>query len=292
MNLVRLVSCRYSNLDFGWKKSIDSKSFISCPSTCTEDNDDDEDENVDDDGCEPAASSPTPDHTAQKDLSTGLSEPREGIVPQENCNAPGIKLEPCAHRAQLLKEHRSMCECSRNLSNGHDVCLNCQLASDVSTQTTTSVPSGEPQDGHECNPDEKSEFHDGRVKKPTSECWLACGTPTSTEAPSTASSSPSAPETVALPGDCVKALGPNPGLILQALTLSNASDGFNLERLEMLGDSFLKHAITTYLFCTYPDAHEGRLSYMRSKKVGCAIAVVLGFTRLNARRKLLQGTSS
>lgn len=62
-------------------------------------------------------------------------------------------------------------------------------------------------------------------------------------------------------------LGPNPGLILQALTLSNASDGFNLERLEMLGDSFLKHAITTYLFCTYPDAHEGRLSYMRSKKV-------------------------
>jgi len=60
---------------------------------------------------------------------------------------------------------------------------------------------------------------------------------------------------------------PNPGLILQALTLSNASDGFNLERLEMLGDSFLKHAITTYLFCTYPDAHEGRLSYMRSKKV-------------------------
>ena len=67
--------------------------------------------------------------------------------------------------------------------------------------------------------------------------------------------------------DAPQGLGPNPGLILQALTLSNASDGFNLERLEMLGDSFLKHAITTYLFCTYPDAHEGRLSYMRSKKV-------------------------
>uniref|UniRef100_A0A8C4R0U4 ribonuclease III n=1 Tax=Eptatretus burgeri TaxID=7764 RepID=A0A8C4R0U4_EPTBU len=62
-------------------------------------------------------------------------------------------------------------------------------------------------------------------------------------------------------------IGPNPGLVLQALTLSNASDGFNLERLEMLGDSFLKYAITTYLFCTYTDAHEGRLSYMRSKKV-------------------------
>lgn len=76
-----------------------------------------------------------------------------------------------------------------------------------------------------------------------------------------------APQSRAPAGESPKSLGPNPGLILQALTLSNASDGFNLERLEMLGDSFLKHAITTYLFCTYPDAHEGRLSYMRSKKV-------------------------
>nr|XP_009860329.1 endoribonuclease Dicer [Ciona intestinalis] len=65
----------------------------------------------------------------------------------------------------------------------------------------------------------------------------------------------------------VKNLGPGPGLILQALTLSNASDGFNLERLEMLGDSFLKHAVTVYLYCTYPESHEGKLSYMRSKKV-------------------------
>ncbi|XP_075398675.1 endoribonuclease Dicer-like [Tenrec ecaudatus] len=64
-----------------------------------------------------------------------------------------------------------------------------------------------------------------------------------------------------------RTLGPSPGLILQALTLTNASDGFNLERLEMLGDSFLKHATTTYLFCTYPDAPEGHLSYMRGQKV-------------------------
>ncbi|XP_053488209.1 endoribonuclease Dicer isoform X2 [Ictalurus furcatus] len=258
---------RYSNLDFGWKKSIDSKSFISCPSTCTEDDDDDDDVD-DDDHCKHAASSAAPDRTAQEDLSIGSSEPREeGSVSQENCDTPDVKLEMCAHRVQLTEEHRSVCERSMNLSDGHDVFLNCQLASDVSTQTTTSVPSGERQDGHECNPDEKSDFHDGRVKKPTSERRLACGTPTSTEAPSSTASSTSALETVALPGDCVKALGPNPGLILQALTLSNASDGFNLERLEMLGDSFLKHAITTYLFCTYPDAHEGRLSYMRSKKV-------------------------
>lgn len=257
--------CRYSNLDFGWKKSIDSKSFISCPSTCTADKGDDDD--GDEDHCKHAASSAAPDHTAQEDLSTGSSEPREGTVSQQNCNAPDTKLEMCTHRAQPSVEHRSVCECSKNLSNGNDVCLNCQLASDVSTQTTTSVPSSDLQDGHECIPDEKADFHDGRVKKTTSERWLACGTPTSTEAPSAVSSSSPAAETVAPPGDCVRALGPNPGLILQALTLSNASDGFNLERLEMLGDSFLKHAITTYLFCTYPDAHEGRLSYMRSKKV-------------------------
>ncbi|TNN31573.1 Endoribonuclease Dicer [Liparis tanakae] len=96
----------------------------------------------------------------------------------------------------------------------------------------------------------------------------ACNT-TSDHAPDAPPAVAPAPDPLAASpsGDSPKSLGPNPGLILQALTLSNASDGFNLERLEMLGDSFLKHAITTYLFCTYPDAHEGRLSYMRSKKV-------------------------
>ena len=38
--------------------------------------------------------------------------------------------------------------------------------------------------------------------------------------------------------------GPTPDEILQTLTLSKASDGFNLERLEMLGDCFLKYAVT------------------------------------------------
>lgn len=38
----------------------------------------------------------------------------------------------------------------------------------------------------------------------------------------------------------VKGLGPSPSMILQALTMSNASDGINLERLETVGDSFLK----------------------------------------------------
>lgn len=62
-------------------------------------------------------------------------------------------------------------------------------------------------------------------------------------------------------------IGPGPALILQALTLSNAADGFDLERLETVGDSFLKQAITVYLYLTYPNVHEGKLSYLRSKQV-------------------------
>ncbi|GBM53432.1 Endoribonuclease Dcr-1 [Araneus ventricosus] len=61
--------------------------------------------------------------------------------------------------------------------------------------------------------------------------------------------------------------GPSPSIILQALTMSNANDGINLERLETVGDSFLKYAITVYLFCMYPNIHEGKLSYLRSKQI-------------------------
>nr|WDW26279.1 dicer-1 [Amrasca biguttula biguttula] len=61
--------------------------------------------------------------------------------------------------------------------------------------------------------------------------------------------------------------GPSPSLLLQALTMSNANDGINLERLETIGDSFLKYAITTYLYCAYDTVHEGKLSHLRSKQV-------------------------
>jgi len=62
-------------------------------------------------------------------------------------------------------------------------------------------------------------------------------------------------------------IGPGPELLLQALTMANAVDGFDLERLETVGDSFLKQAITVYLFFAYPNVHEGKLSYLRSKQV-------------------------
>ncbi|XP_008294508.1 endoribonuclease Dicer [Stegastes partitus] len=257
---------RYPNLDFGWKRSIDSKTFISCPESCSEEGD---------------------EHCQHQD--TGSPDP-----------SPLTK--PCSDHSCLPQQgpftalDLGDASCTRNLTNGtaqvadcdddghqdehlhqHDNCQRYQpsppgLLSPESMQTTTSVPvqpphsfkkpsSTSPQPSDECTPGRTSDH----TNKATSVCDQAAtgpGTP-----------APSSPDLAADPqhrsqaGDSRKSLGPNPGLILQALTLSNASDGFNLERLEMLGDSFLKHAITTYLFCTYPDAHEGRLSYMRSKKV-------------------------
>jgi endoribonuclease Dicer len=62
-------------------------------------------------------------------------------------------------------------------------------------------------------------------------------------------------------------IGPSPCVILQALTMSNASDGINLERLETVGDSFLKYAVTLYLYCMCPSIHEGKLSYLRSRQI-------------------------
>uniref|UniRef100_A0A915BN58 Dicer-1 n=3 Tax=Parascaris univalens TaxID=6257 RepID=A0A915BN58_PARUN len=61
--------------------------------------------------------------------------------------------------------------------------------------------------------------------------------------------------------------GVSPCTLLQALTMSNASDGINLERLETVGDSFLKYAVTDYLFHMNPEQHEGKLSFARSKEV-------------------------
>lgn len=61
--------------------------------------------------------------------------------------------------------------------------------------------------------------------------------------------------------------GPDNVLLLQALTTKGASDSIDLERLETLGDSFLKFAATVFLYCDRTDAHEGRLSTARSRRV-------------------------
>jgi endoribonuclease Dicer len=62
--------------------------------------------------------------------------------------------------------------------------------------------------------------------------------------------------------------------------MSSANDGINLERLETIGDSFLKYAITTYLYCKYSSIHEGELSHLRSRQVSNLHLYQLGKKKL------------
>lgn len=80
--------------------------------------------------------------------------------------------------------------------------------------------------------------------------------------------------------------GPSPSVILQALTMSNANDGINLERLETIGDSFLKYAITAYLYCTHNNVHEGKLSHLRSKQVSNLNLYRLGKLKMFGERMI------
>uniref|UniRef100_A0A452I4U8 ribonuclease III n=1 Tax=Gopherus agassizii TaxID=38772 RepID=A0A452I4U8_9SAUR len=243
---------RYPNLDFGWKKSIDSKSFISIPSSSLAEN-----ENY----CK-HSTIVVPENAAHQGATRASSAENHD---QMSVNYITLLSEsPSKLQIDVSVELAAINGVSynKNLANGNcdlvnrDFCQENQLnycRQEIPVQPTTSYPlqnlynsENQPMPSNECTL-LSNKYRDGNVNKSTSD-----GSPKTTNCSSGYSS---------------KTLGPNPGLILQALTLSNASDGFNLERLEMLGDSFLKHAITTYLFCTYPDAHEGRLSYMRSKKV-------------------------
>lgn len=58
-----------------------------------------------------------------------------------------------------------------------------------------------------------------------------------------------------------------PWIFLKATTLLGANDLINMERLETLGDSFLKYATSVQLYCQYPRLNEGILSTLRSKIV-------------------------
>ena len=70
--------------------------------------------------------------------------------------------------------------------------------------------------------------------------------------------------------------GPDNCLILQALTPRGANDSVNLERLELLGDSFLKLITSVYLYNSRPKNHEGKLSEARSRRVANINLFVLG----------------
>ena len=55
--------------------------------------------------------------------------------------------------------------------------------------------------------------------------------------------------------------------ILEALTTRQALFEVDLERLEMLGDAFLKQAVSIFLFFKHPTYDEGRLTRIRKKEI-------------------------
>uniref|UniRef100_A0A8C0V7S5 ribonuclease III n=1 Tax=Cyanistes caeruleus TaxID=156563 RepID=A0A8C0V7S5_CYACU len=263
---------RYPNLDFGWKKSIDSKSFISLPNSSVVEN-----ENY----CK-HSTIVVPENAAHQGAnrtSSAENHDQMSVSYRTLLNESPSKLQIDVSVELAAINGVSY---NKNLANGNcdlvnkDFCQGNQLnycRQEIPVQPTTSYPiqnlynsENQPKPSNECTlPSNK--YLDGNANKSTSDGCPIVAVTTSTSKAINLSKDRADSEKNPCSGYSSKTLGPNPGLILQALTLSNASDGFNLERLEMLGDSFLKHAITTYLFCTYPDAHEGRLSYMRSKKV-------------------------
>ncbi|XP_007942714.1 endoribonuclease Dicer [Orycteropus afer afer] len=258
---------RYPNLDFGWKKSIDSKSFISVSNSSPAENDS---------YCK-HSTAVVPEHAAQHGATRAFPLEHHDQMSVtcrtllgESAAKLHIEVPTDLTAVNGLSYNKNVANGSYDLAN-RDFCQGNQLnyyKQEIPVQPTTSVPiqnlynyENQRKPSDECTL-LSNKYLDGNANKSTSD-----GSPAVAGRPVGALKGRMDSEQSPSVGYSSRTLGPNPGLILQALTLSNASDGFNLERLEMLGDSFLKHAITTYLFCTYPDAHEGRLSYMRSKKV-------------------------
>ncbi|KAI5069811.1 hypothetical protein GOP47_0016112 [Adiantum capillus-veneris] len=56
-------------------------------------------------------------------------------------------------------------------------------------------------------------------------------------------------------------------VVMQALTTLRCLEGFSFEGLELLGDSFLKYAVSRYLYLVYERKHEGQLSNRRSRLI-------------------------
>lgn len=52
--------------------------------------------------------------------------------------------------------------------------------------------------------------------------------------------------------------------ILEAITTERCTENFSLERLEVLGDAFLKFAVGRYLFLKHEALDEGQLTRKRS----------------------------
>ncbi len=50
---------------------------------------------------------------------------------------------------------------------------------------------------------------------------------------------------------------PNIVYVLEALTPKACQEDYSYERFELLGDAFLKYAVSLFLFLKFPEAHEG-----------------------------------
>ncbi|KAL5988342.1 helicase, partial [Asimina triloba] len=67
--------------------------------------------------------------------------------------------------------------------------------------------------------------------------------------------------------------------ILEAITTLGCCEDFSLERLELLGDSVLKYAVSCHLFLKYPTEHEGQLSAFRMRAISNSTLHKLGTAR-------------
>ncbi|XP_002982062.2 endoribonuclease Dicer homolog 2 [Selaginella moellendorffii] len=68
-------------------------------------------------------------------------------------------------------------------------------------------------------------------------------------------------------------------MMLMALTSASCNEGFSLERLEFLGDSFLKFALSLHLVSEYPEQQEGFLSQKRQEQISNSNLHRLGVQR-------------
>ncbi|XP_049872216.1 endoribonuclease Dicer [Pectinophora gossypiella] len=83
--------------------------------------------------------------------------------------------------------------------------------------------------------------------------------------------------------------GPELRDILAAITTINSHDTFNLERVETLGDSFLKFAASLYLYHKFPKLNEGQLTNIKCRFIGNRNLYYAGSkARLGGRMKVEQ----
>jgi hypothetical protein len=67
--------------------------------------------------------------------------------------------------------------------------------------------------------------------------------------------------------------------ILEAITTLRCCEDFSMERLELLGDSVLKYAVSAHLFMTFLNKHEGQLSSRRQETICNATLYRFGIER-------------